>query len=197
MLNRFKLKKPTYKRYIVKIPKDVLIIYSDFNGHILFKKNNKVVCTRTLFRLKFLNSQDFCVTPEVVGYNNDSKSKKKIKECLSTQVSILKQNLADVSTNPYKKLIFVGLGYKFLLIKNNLRLLRLKLGYSHDIYVKAPSSLDFKWYNQNSLYVSGTSTVILSNFVTKIKDFRTPDQYLGKGVLFINEKIILKKGKQA
>lgn len=197
MLSRFK-PQPTYKKYLVKIPKNVLVIYSDFNGHILFKKDKKVVCTKTFFRLKFLNTHIFRVIPEFVDHNNDSKSKKKeVKKLLNTQVSILRQNLADVLINPYTRLIFVGLGYKFLLIKNSLKLLRLKLGYSHDIYVKVPSSFDFKWYNQNSIYVLGTSTIILSNFVNKIKDFRVPDQYLGKGILFVNEKIPLKKGKQA
>ena len=38
--------KPRYKKYMVKIPKDVLVIYSDFNGHILFKKDKKMPNTK-------------------------------------------------------------------------------------------------------------------------------------------------------
>ena len=189
--------KLTSKRYIVKIPKNVLVIYSNLNGHLLLKKDNKVVHTKTLFRLEFSNSNFFRIIPEVVNSNNSFLLRQnKVKKLLNTQVSIIKKYLIDVSTKPYRKLIFVGLGYKFFLIENNLRLLRLKLGYSHDIYVKVPSNIDLKWYGKNSIYVSGLLTSMLSNFVRKIKDYKVPDPYLGKGILFVDENIILKKGKQ-
>ena len=189
--------KSTYKKYIVKIPKNVLVIYSDLNGYLLFKKENKVVFTKTRFRLYFLNKTFFQISPEVIGNNNRLLSQKEIKKYLNTQVSLIKKHLADVSVTPHKKLIFVGLGYKFFLIKNHLRLLQLKLGYSHDVYVKVPSNIDLKWHNQNSIYVSGSSTATVSHFVNKIKEYKIPDPYLGKGILFANEKILLKKGKQA
>jgi len=188
--------KSTYKRYTVKIPQNVLVIYSESEGHILLKnKCNKVIFIRILFRLLWLNHNTFQVISEVRG--NNTISQKEIKKHFNTQVSLLKQSLQDISSQQYKKIIFVGLGYKFFLIKNNFRLLQLKLGYSHDIFVKVPSSIDLKWYNQNSIYVSGTSTTTLSSFSNKIKAYRIPDTYLGKGILFVNEKITLKKGKQA
>lgn len=189
--------KSTYKKYTIKIPKNVLVIYSDLNGYLLFKKDNKVVFIKTLFRINFLNNTFFQISPEIIGDDNGLLSQKEIKKCLNTQVSLIKKHLADVLVTPYKKLIFVGLGYKFFLIKNHLILLQLKLGYSHDVYIKVPSNIDLKWHNQNSIYVSGSSTTIVSNFVNKIKEYKIPDPYIGKGILFANEKIILKKGKQA
>lgn len=186
------------KKHTFKIPKNVLIIYSSFNGYFLFKdKSNKVRLIKTFFKLKFLNKNTFNVTSKPINYHHPI-NKKKINTRLSTQVTSFKQCLYEISNYPYKKLIFVGLGYKFLLIKKNtLRLLQLKLGYSHDIYIKVPCEINLQWYNHNSIYILSKSIIILNGFSNKIKAYRIPDTYLGKGIMYFNEKISLKKGKQA
>ena len=185
------------KKHTFKVPKNVLIIYSNFNGYFLFKdKSNKVRLIKTFFKLKFLNKNTFNVTSKLINYHH-LINKKEINTRLSTQVALFKQCLYEISNYPYKKLIFVGLGYKFFLIKNTLRLLQLKLGYSHDIYVKVPCKINLQWYNPNSIYISSTSITALNSFSNKIKAYRIPDTYLGKGIMYLNEKISLKKGKQA
>jgi len=184
------------KRYTFKIPQNILVIYSKFDNNLIFKNkyDNTLLFVKTLFKIRFSNNNTFEVTSEVL--NNNSINKKQIKRYLNTQSSLIKQCLSDILSNQHRKLIFVGLGYKFFLIENNRKLLQLKLGYSHDIYVKVPLDITLKWYNQNSIYLSGRSTNTLSIFSNKIKSYKIPDAYLGKGILFANEKLYLKKGKQ-
>lgn len=185
------------KKHTFKIPKNILIIYSDFNGYFLFKdKSNKVRLIKTFFKLKFLNKNTFSIIPKLIN-NHHSINKKEINTRLSTQITLFKQCLYEISNYPYKKLIFVGLGYKFFLIKDTLRLLQLKLGYSHDIFVKVPCNINLQWYNHNSIYILSTSIITLNSFSNKIKAYRIPDAYLGKGITYLNEKISIKKGKQA
>ena len=74
----------------------------------------------------------------------------------------------------------------------------LKLGYSHPIYLDIPSSLiKFDLYAKGTvLYLQGIDKKVLSSFAKLIQNFRPPEPYKGKGVLFNDEIIRRKEGKK-
>ena len=74
----------------------------------------------------------------------------------------------------------------------------LKLGYSHPIYLDIPSSLiKFDLYAKGTvLYLQGIDKKVLSSFAKSIQNFRPPEPYKGKGVLFNDEIIRRKEGKK-
>lgn len=108
---------------------------------------------------------------------------------------MLKQSLASSSKLHTKTIIFEGLGYEFFFSKKK-KFLILRLNYSHLIALKIPSSIFL--YSQNSKQLSGFSfdNFKLSQWFHFIKNMKVRDKYKKKGIFFLNEKIILKKGKQ-
>ena len=104
--------------------------------------------------------------------------------------------MLEVSIFLLKKLKFIGLGYKFFLIDSKLNLLHLKLGYSHSVYFHVPSNIILNFNKNTILYFKGNEYYILTQILSRIKTNKIPDLYKGKGILYENEMIKLKKGKK-
>ncbi len=90
------------------------------------------------------------------------------------------------------ELSFIGLGYKFLFVNN---CLLLKVGYSHYIQIEIPNTLYVFGYKKR-LIIFGIELNEINNFINKLRLFKRPDIYKGKGICFLNEKIKIKVGKQ-
>jgi len=97
----------------------------------------------------------------------------------------------------YCKLKLVGVGYRSLPVLDMENQLALKLGYSHMIYFKIPNSVNLKTIKFTNLFLFGkTSHRDITLLTSLIRDCRLPEPYKGKGVLYSEEKINLKKGKK-
>jgi ribosomal protein L6P/L9E len=82
----------------------------------------------------------------------------------------------------YKKVLLKGLGFKVLSIIQN-EFIELKLGYSHNVKIPIPADSNLKiYFNKNMIIVEGLSKVKVGNFANKIKSYRLPDSYKGKGI---------------
>ena len=92
----------------------------------------------------------------------------------------------------------VGVGYKVFLSKtsNNNVLLHFRLGFSHPLFFKIPSKIDVFCHKSTNIYFWGSSLNNISQLASKIKAYKTPEPYKGKGILYKNEKIKLKEGKK-
>lgn len=73
--------------------------------------------------------------------------------------------------------------------------LTLKLGFSHDIYLDIPEGVTVICPKYSSLTLVGNQKDTLSQFAAKIRSYRLPEPYKGKGILFKNEVIRRKQGK--
>jgi large subunit ribosomal protein L6 len=96
-----------------------------------------------------------------------------------------------------KKLLLVGVGYKaspMILFDN--QLLEFKLGYTHHIYFKISTNLNVYSYKTTTIFISGDSNQAVSQTAALIRSCKVPEVYKGKGILYDNEKITLKKGKK-
>ena len=106
--------------------------------------------------------------------------------------------LNNSNFNVYKRLTLKGIGYKIhLKKKNSFSIIQLKVGYSHTIFFKIPSSITLLSPNSTVLYVVGTSMNQINSLVSRIRSLRIPDPYKGKGILKEYETVVLKEGKKS
>jgi len=88
----------------------------------------------------------------------------------------------------------VGVGYKAAAAGKGLTL---NLGYSHPINFDAPSGIELKVEGPTIVIVSGADKELVGQVAAKIRSFRAPEPYHGKGVRYEDEKIMTKVGKSA
>ncbi|HRK02805.1 MAG TPA: 50S ribosomal protein L6 [Oligoflexia bacterium] len=99
-----------------------------------------------------------------------------------------------VSQGFTKELEIVGVGYRAQ-TKGNV--LNLTLGYSHPIDYKLPEGIQAKVDANTKLTISGADKMLVGLVAAKIRSFKEPEPYQGKGVRYTNETIIRKQGKAA
>ncbi len=106
--------------------------------------------------------------------------------------------VVGVSEGFKKELEIVGVGYR---ATSNGQVLELALGYSHAIYLKMPPEVKVEAKterNKNPLItLESCDKQLLGQICAKIRSFRKPEPYKGKGVKFVGEIIRRKSGKTA
>ena len=97
-----------------------------------------------------------------------------------------------------KELELVGVGYR---VTNTGQLLDLSLGYTHNIYMQLPKEVKVETKaerNKNPLIIlESADKQLLGQICAKIRSFRMPEPYKGKGIKFVGEEIRRKSGKSA
>jgi large subunit ribosomal protein L6 len=105
------------------------------------------------------------------------------------------QNMVVGVTESYKKsLEIVGVGYKAELKGKNLLL---NIGYSHPIYFVPPEEIKLEVPAPTQIIISGNDKELVGLVAAKIRSFRKPEPYKGKGIKYSDERIIRKAGKTA
>lgn len=99
--------------------------------------------------------------------------------------------VTGVSTGFTKSLEFNGVGYKASVQGS---MLTLSLGYSHVIDFPLPAGITAK-VNKNVIDIEGSNKNLIGDVAAKIRSFREPEPYKGKGVRYIDEVIKRKAGK--
>lgn len=106
--------------------------------------------------------------------------------------------VVGVSTGYRKELELVGVGYRATATG---QVLELSLGYSHAIYLKLPPEVKVEAKserNKNPLIIlESDDKHLLGQVCAKIRSFRKPEPYKGKGIKFVGEVIRRKSGKTA
>ncbi|MFN0158520.1 MAG: 50S ribosomal protein L6 [Bacteroidota bacterium] len=105
------------------------------------------------------------------------------------------QNMIKGVTEGYsRKMELVGVGYRAELKGKKLQLL---LGYSHPILFQPPDGVKIEVPVQTNITVSGIDKQLVGQVAAKIRSFRPPEPYKGKGVKYEGEYIRRKAGKAA
>jgi large subunit ribosomal protein L6 len=103
------------------------------------------------------------------------------------------QNMVIGVTNGFKKeLQIVGVGYKASLSGNTLVL---NLGFSHVINFAIPAGIKITVTPDNKITIEGADKQLVGETAAEIRRFRPPEPYKGKGIRYIDERIVLKEGK--
>ena len=112
--------------------------------------------------------------------------------------SLINNMVIGVSEGFKKTLELVGVGYR---VSNQGNLIELSLGYTHPIFIQLPQEVKVETKserNQNPLIIlESCDKQLLGLICAKIRSFRMPEPYKGKGVLFQGEVIRRKSGKTA
>jgi large subunit ribosomal protein L6 len=93
-----------------------------------------------------------------------------------------------------KKLLIVGIGYRAELKGKNLVL---HLGFSHPILFKPPEEIEIVLENPTTIVVKGIDKQLVGQVSAKIRSFRPPEPYKGKGIKYEDEYVRRKAGKTA
>lgn len=93
-----------------------------------------------------------------------------------------------------RELDIVGVGYRAAVKGSTLTL---TVGYSHPIDYVVPAGITAKVENNTHIVLTGADKMLVGMVAAKIRSFREPEPYQGKGIKYMNEHIIRKQGKAA
>ena len=112
--------------------------------------------------------------------------------------SLINNMVVGVSEGYKKELELVGVGYR---VSNQGNLIEFSLGYTHPIFIQLPNEVKVETKserNQNpQIILESCDKQLLGMICAKIRSFRMPEPYKGKGILFKGEVIRRKSGKSA
>ena len=143
-----------------------------------------------------MNVEEGKITFEI---NEDSPVNYKQKQAFHGLYRSLVNNMVvGVSEGFTKTMELVGVGYR---VSNQGNLVEFSLGYTHPIFIQLPSEVKVETKserNQNPIItLESCDKQLLGLICAKIRSFRMPEPYKGKGILFKGEVIRRKSGKTA
>lgn len=107
--------------------------------------------------------------------------------------AILANMVVGVDAGFQKKLELSGVGYRAQLQGTDLVL---SLGFSHPVKVSPPQGITFA-VAENVITVSGIDKTVVGDVASKIRSYRPPEPYKGKGIKYEGERVRRKAGKAA
>ncbi|MDA9071469.1 50S ribosomal protein L6 [Candidatus Pelagibacter sp.] len=138
-----------------------------------------------MFNLDVIEGKEISIKPKKI--DKDSK------RLWGMNRSLINNAVIGSSAGYEKILELVGVGYRAALKD---KILNLQLGYSHDINFEIPEGIKIVVEKQNIVKVSGSDKQHVGMVVSKIKSFRKPEPYKGKGIREQGQYILRKEGKK-
>jgi large subunit ribosomal protein L6 len=111
-----------------------------------------------------------------------------------TARAILANMIQGVAEGFTRKLELVGVGYRAAMQGKDLSL---SLGFSHPTVYVAPEGITLATPTQTEILVSGADKQLVGEVAAKIRAYRKPEPYKGKGIRYSGEKINMKEAKKA
>jgi large subunit ribosomal protein L6 len=112
--------------------------------------------------------------------------------------SLINNMVIGVSEGYKKSLELIGVGYR---VTNTGQVLDLSLGFTHNIYLQLPNEIKVETKMERNksplIILESADKQLLGQVCAKIRSFRKPEPYKGKGVKFVGEIIRRKSGKSA
>lgn len=108
--------------------------------------------------------------------------------------ALINNMIIGVSQGYSRKLELVGVGYKAEVKQNYIIF---SVGYSHPIYFRPPEGVKVEVPQPTNVIVSGIDKELVGSVAAKIRSFKKPEPYKGKGIKYENEVIRRKEGKTA
>ena len=138
-----------------------------------------------MFDLKIEEGKNVSIKPKQI--NQDTK------RLWGTNRSLLNNAIIGASTGYTKTLVLTGVGFRAALKGKQLNL---QLGFSHDINFDIPDSVKISVEKQTIIKINGTNKQEVGMITSKIKSFRLPEPYKGKGIREQGQQVLRKEGKK-
>ena len=110
-----------------------------------------------------------------------------------TTRAIIANIINGVSSGFTKTLELNGTGYRASVTGSKLKL---EVGYSHDINFDIPNEVKIECPKQNLIKLTSINKEKLGAAASKIRSYRKPEPFKGKGIKYIDEYIFRKEGKK-
>ena len=178
----------------IRIPKKVDIKIEDNKILISGPLGNKSLIIDNRFTLKIDETNTYLFVINDIPLDAlKSTTLKNYKSKWGASVILIKQGLLGVSRGFTKQLNLKGVGFKGILDNN---VLILKLGYSHLINFNIPKNIKITCIKTRRLIISGQELNTVTQIAAKIRAYKIPEPYKGKGILYRNEIVYRKEGKK-
>ena len=170
-------------------------VYFDDKVQVSLGEENSLVFKGAKARLTVKMSS--VIVPKIEGkkITLERKDETKASKSLHGLYRALVQNaVTGISKGFSRSLELQGVGYRANVAG---RKLELSLGFSHPVIFAIPEGIEIKVDKQTNIEVVGASKELVGQVAAKIRSFRPPEPYLGKGVRYLGEKVRKKAGKSA
>ncbi|APG45854.1 50S ribosomal protein L6 [Phaeobacter porticola] len=142
----------------------------------------------------FTATDDVTLTVDDNVVNVDPRGKsKRARQQWGMSRTMVANLVAGVTTGFKKELEIQGVGYRAQMQGN---VLKLNLGYSHDVDFTVPEGVTITAPKQTEIVVEGNDQQLVGEVAAKIRDWRRPEPYKGKGIRYKGEFIFRKEGKK-
>tara|TARA_R110002096_G_scaffold33790_3_gene97232 strand:- start:472 stop:1005 length:534 start_codon:yes stop_codon:yes gene_type:complete len=118
---------------------------------------------------------------------------KRVRSMWGMQRTMISNLFEGVTTGFSKKLEINGVGYRAQMKGSSLNL---QLGFSHDVDFPVPSGVKIETPDQTTIVISGIDKQQVGETAAKIREYRKPEPYKGKGIKYEGEYIFRKEGKK-
>ena len=181
---RVGIKIPRYIEVFYNQKKNLLFLIGPFGSKVLLLDFKLVLVTASCYIFVILSS---------LG----GVRRKNNKSFCGSFLAQLKLAILELSVKSFIALRLFGVGFKVYLLNlgvNNI--LQFKLGFSHFIFYKIPKNVSVFSLKNIKIFLSNPCLNCITQVSAFIRSFKLPDPYKGKGILYSNEVVLLKKGKK-
>ena len=170
----------------IKIPEKIKVVMADNALNIEGPLGKKTLSIDTrVFDLDIKEGKEISIKPKKI--NEDTK------RLWGMNRSLVNNAILGVNSGFEKTLELTGVGYRASLKGKQLNL---QLGYSHDINFDIPEGIKIAVEKQTLVKIQGMDKQLVGMIASKIKAFRPPEPYKGKGIKEIGQYILRKEGKK-
>jgi large subunit ribosomal protein L6 len=167
----------------IELPKGVSVSFTDSTLNV---KGPKGELSRTIMSEVVVAIEDSKIT---IARSDDSIKSRSAHGLTRTLVSNM---VVGVTTGYQTDLEINGVGYRAELKGSELVL---SLGYSHPVIYPLPNGINVEVEKMTKLSVKGIDKELVGQTAAKIRSFRGPEPYKGKGIKYATETILRKAGK--
>lgn len=171
----------------VNIPAGVTVTIQE---NVITVKGSKGELKKDFHKTMKIESKD----NQILVSRVDNSSQQKALHGLTR--NIISNMVEGVSKGFQRKMEIIGVGYRATAAKNKINL---TLGFSHPVEYTAPKEIEFKMDEEakNIIIINGIDKQVVGEVAAKIRSYRKPEPYKGKGIRYFGEKIAKKAGKAA
>ena len=167
----------------IQIPNDVDINYN--NSKVTVKGKFGTLQTAIPAGIEITQEEKFLT----VSLKDNTRNFKALHGLFRTLISNM---VIGVSEQFELTLILKGVGYRAVVDQNEITL---NLGYSHPVKIEIPETINIEVIQNTTINIKSCDKELLGLFASKIRSWRRPEPYKGKGILYKNEKVLRKAGK--
>mgnify|MGYP000314173760 FL=1 len=107
--------------------------------------------------------------------------------------ALLSNTVNGVSKGFEKKLTLVGVGFR---AQAQGQKLNLQIGFSHPVIKDMPVGIKVETPSQTEILIKGMDRQVVGQIAAEVRAFRPPEPYKGKGIRYVDERVVLKETKK-